>query len=1321
MSKNTSKPNMLTRVISPVLSPIDSVNPLNKINSVLLKSGIKPGKKTLSSVDKDTDKQVVAKITPPLPAESDDSSDAYSDTELDDFIDASTTLDQSRKSLNNRQKKIGFPLKTARTVAKAPKKVLTTISLVPKEFPLDVTKSMLPFYDTKEHKENLGDKENIEGVSKSFVGFLTAASVCAGFQDLENEDEDSVDSHETDQNEGTQNDTSIGVNEKKIPIDILKAINSNNPDLKVKIDEKPNSDANPLDSGTLKTETKTKFELSVQKKLSQYEDESAAKKRVVALCKKLKAEFEISDSEEFVSDYQCWLTGDVLLQGHLYITTGHILFFAFLPKKSEETISKAGSLTIQSSRSLRVHRKWVVLRENTLSIYPNSTELYFPESVIDLRTALRAEIYSKKIDSCDPCWLRLITENRTHWFQADNIHGARAWVTILKKHIFASRNDGNEVSIKIPLQNVIDLELTSIIGVAKTLRIKVIENADTFALDDYFILFFSKGKEAVTEIRNVITNAGVQISNSDAEDDELLESQLLKSKVELIRQSASSVSAANIKHKGIRNKLKDWRDVFSGGESDSDSLSEVEESQDSSEKNKLRSKIKANYLKTKQRVHDSHLKNVQDSTHHSTTVFNGRKPWSTKEVLQSLGTFTQNLITTGPFQHYDEISSMAKEGEDKHFVNEPNERENAKLEFTNNFSLSENTKLIATYFGYLIKGLPTYGKVYISSNALCFKSTLPGSGTLMILPLSDIENISKENGFRFGYSGLVVVIQGHEELFFEFASHEARDDCELQLLKALDNKKKNLNHDDIDAPEELSISTGSLSSAKIRMFENKITDDLGIDVPIIVEDHPLLKTKVKSSEFFKFTLLTIGSRGDVQPYIALGKALLKEGHQVKIVTHIEFKDWILGHGLNFSEIAGDPSELMALMVSHPNINYSFIKEAKLKFRSWIDELLVTSWAACQDTDVLIESPSSIGGIHIAEKLQIPYFRAFTMPWTRTRAYPQAFMVPDQKLGGAYNYMTHVAFENGYWRGTSSQINKWRVETLKLPKTSLAGMRQADIPFLYNMSPIVFPPSVDFSEWVKVTGYWFLNESQDYKPPEELLQFLAKARSENKKVVYIGFGSIVVENPKELTQAVIDAVLEADVYCILNKGWSDRLGSKNGKELEMELPSQVYNSGSIPHDWLFNHMDAAVHHGGSGTTGASLRFGLPTIIKPFFGDQKFYANRVEDMGCGIALKTLNSKSLAKALKEATTNTRIIEKAKLAGQIISKENGVQNAVHAIYSLMDYAKKVSVSKANGSTVDADEIVVIDEDTENDINKNFNSNDEEAKNSNDASWLFV
>ena len=95
-----------------------------------------------------------------------------------------------------------------------------------------------------------------------------------------------------------------------------------------------------------------------------------------------------------------------------------------------------------------------------------------------------------------------------------------------------------------------------------------------------------------------------------------------------------------------------------------------------------------------------------------------------------------------------------------------------------------------------------------------------------------------------------------------------------------------------------------------------------------------------------------------------------------------------------------------------------------------------------------------------------------MPWTRTRAYPHAFFVPEQKKGGSYNYLTHVLFENIFWKGISGQVNKWRVEELDLPKTNLYRLQQTRVPFLYNVSPAILPPSVDFPDWIKVTGYWF---------------------------------------------------------------------------------------------------------------------------------------------------------------------------------------------------------------------------------------------------------
>jgi sterol 3beta-glucosyltransferase len=203
------------------------------------------------------------------------------------------------------------------------------------------------------------------------------------------------------------------------------------------------------------------------------------------------------------------------------------------------------------------------------------------------------------------------------------------------------------------------------------------------------------------------------------------------------------------------------------------------------------------------------------------------------------------------------------------------------------------------------------------------------------------------------------------------------------------------------------------------------------------------------------------------------------------------------------------------------------------------------------------------------------------------------------------------FDQVLWRGTSGQINRWRRNTLGLPSTSLDKMEPHKIPFLYNFSPTAVPAPLDWPEWIRITGlrlpclsfffladrilgYWFLNDadvgSKKWQPSADLINFIDKARKSKKKLVYIGFGSIVVSDPKSMTRTVIDAIVRSGVHAILSKGWSDRLakGTADATEPEDPLPQEIYPISSVPHDWLFKQIDAACHHGGAGTTGASLR-------------------------------------------------------------------------------------------------------------------------------------
>ena len=642
-----------------------------------------------------------------------------------------------------------------------------------------------------------------------------------------------------------------------------------------------------------------------------------------------------------------------------------------------------------------------------------------------------------------------------------------------------------------------------------------------------------------------------------------------------------------------------------------------------------------------------------------------------------------NLLATESMGYLEKVSGMWQ-GSRRHYgENEDVLPDNGMLDsedaeasvghgdrFRSHFTLPSSERLQATYFGYLNRVLPLYGKIYISDRKFCFRSLLPGTRTKLILPLKDIETVHKEKGFRFGYHGLVLVIRGYEELFFEFNAADSRDDCAVTLHESLENIKS-LIESGLLASEEQDEADVAKAENELLQEARKTgraepglelphslkteTSETGPETPPILFDDPRASIlNFKPTESLRITCLTIGSRGDVQPYIALCKGLLAEGHKPKIATHAEFEPWVRKHGIDFQAVEGDPAELMRICVENGMFTYSFLKEASVKFRGWIDDLLSSAWKACQDTDILIESPSAMAGIHIAEALGIPYFRAFTMPWTRTRAYPHAFAVPDHRIGGAYNWFTYVMFDNIFWKAIAGQVNRWRKKELGLRSTNLDKMQPNKVPFLYNFSPSVVVPPLDYSDWVRVTGYWFLDEADvnKWEPPDELTNFIDQARSDGKKLVYIGFGSIVVSDPAALTRTVVDSVLKADVRCILSKGWSDRLGDPSSVKPEVALPPEILQIKSAPHDWLFQQIDAAVHHGGAGTTGASLRAGLPTIIKPFFGDQFFFGGRVEDLGVGICLKKINIALFARALWEAVHSERMIVKARVLGEQIRK---------------------------------------------------------------------
>lgn len=220
-------------------------------------------------------------------------------------------------------------------------------------------------------------------------------------------------------------------------------------------------------------------------------------------------------------------------------------------------------------------------------------------------------------------------------------------------------------------------------------------------------------------------------------------------------------------------------------------------------------------------------------------------------------------------------------------------------------------------------------------------------------------DVDKERGFRFGYSGMVIVIRGHEEIFFEFGSQDLRDDCTVTLLRSLDSMEPF--QESVLLTEDEKRDAEAAAAENLLLQEARQGDRGGVefqlprnidpsgmlnhpittlssannladhDSPAVSFDDPAASVlDFKPEESLRITCLTIGSRGDVQPYIALCKGLLAEGHRPKIASHAEFGDWVRSHGIDFAPVEGNPAELMALCVDHGMFTPSFLYETNQK-------------------------------------------------------------------------------------------------------------------------------------------------------------------------------------------------------------------------------------------------------------------------------------------------------------------------------------------------------------------------------------------------------
>ncbi|KAG1712256.1 hypothetical protein DVH05_000006 [Phytophthora capsici] len=443
------------------------------------------------------------------------------------------------------------------------------------------------------------------------------------------------------------------------------------------------------------------------------------------------------------------------------------------------------------------------------------------------------------------------------------------------------------------------------------------------------------------------------------------------------------------------------------------------------------------------------------------------------------------------------------------------------------------------------------------------------------------------------------------------------------------------------------------------------------------------RTDVDAPPALAICIMIVGTQGDVQPFVAIAKRLIQDGHRVRLATHAVYRDFVMSHGVEFYPLGGDPKELAAYMVKTGGhlipLSLEAIQKDVPRNMQMIEEIIQSTWPAVSEADpdgggpgipgkpfkaqAIIANPVSYGHIHVAERLGVPLHIMFPQPWVPTTAFPHPLSnMPYTGKPKKVNYMTYKLVDLLMWQGTEGMVNAFRTEVLDLRKIRKGEggrdiLLDLAIPHAFMWSPHLVPKPKDWGKIYDVIGTVTLEESgPSFTPTPELLTFLDH---DDRGPIFVGFGSMVLQDPKGVTKMIVEAAAQAGVRVLIQSSWSDMAG-------DMDVPDSIFFLGSCPHDWLMPRVSAVVHHGGAGTTAAGLLAGKPTFIVPFFGDQPFWGRAVWDAGVGVEPCPISELTTAKLRSafEKLGSPELRKRAVELRDLMHQEDGAGEAVTCFY---------------------------------------------------------
>jgi len=402
----------------------------------------------------------------------------------------------------------------------------------------------------------------------------------------------------------------------------------------------------------------------------------------------------------------------------------------------------------------------------------------------------------------------------------------------------------------------------------------------------------------------------------------------------------------------------------------------------------------------------------------------------------------------------------------------------------------------------------------------------------------------------------------------------------------------------------------------------------------------------------KIGICTIGSRGDVQPFLILGEYLSKNGYEVKVASANKYELLAKKYEVEYIAFEGDygklidSDEMKKLIGKNP---FTIKKKLKQEVYPIIENSITTFYEISKWADIVIYHPKSLVdafGYQFPEKL----IKAYVVPlFSPTKEFPSPLL----------RFLPIPSFLNKLTYSITNAL----LTTVKAPvknfykKHNLKGkLKFIQTPVIYGISPSFIKKPSDYPDNVYYSGFWF-----DKNSNESLDKYVTDFLNTEKKKLIITFGSMPYKSEIDINNFIKRLTDNLDIKVLVVKGW----GLKEKKIINNE---NVLSIDYAPFDKLFTLSDAVLHHGGAGTTAIALKSGIPMMICPILypvGDQFFWGKQIEKLGLGvkpIPLSKLKVKSLLNSINELIKDKYRIKSLEIKKRI-DNENGLETALKII----------------------------------------------------------